>query len=182
MKIFYVHGWGSKFDPESVKVKHLSTIGEVHGIDVPWYKGFDYCMTLLGEAILDYKPDLLVGTSMGGYAVSHLSGFNIPFVAINPSISPSKTLMNRIGEGIDYVGNPYLLTAKQVSLFPDFKTDGHGLLLVALDDEVIDASETINKYKNKYEMITYRNGGHRFTNLKSILPDILAFYDRSLYL
>lgn len=182
MKIFYVHGWGSKFDPESVKVKHLSTIGEVRGIDVPWYKGFDHCITLLGDAILDYKPDLLVGTSMGGYAVSHLSGFGVPFVAINPAISPSKTLMNRVGEGIDYSGNPYSLTAKQVSLFPDFKTDGYGLLLVTLDDEVLDASETINKYMYKYQMKTYRNGGHRFTNLESALPDISAFYERSLYI
>ena len=32
MKIMYLHGYGSKFDPESAKIQALMKLGEVSGL------------------------------------------------------------------------------------------------------------------------------------------------------
>jgi len=177
IKIFYVHGWGSEFDPNSDKVRALGEIGEVHGVTVPWAEGHNRVFEQLTEEILAYQPDLLVGTSMGGYGVSHLgSELGIPFVAINPAIRPHETLMERVGVGTDYYGREYELTWQTVAAFPEFATGGCGLVLVAMDDNVIDAQETINSYSDHYDCRAFENGGHRFENLREALPLITEHY------
>lgn len=178
IKVFYVHGWGSEFDPTSDKVRALSELGEVHGITVSWTDGHRRVFDRLAEEISAYQPDLLVGTSMGGYGVSHLgSEFGIPFVAINPAIRPNETLMSRVGVGTDYYGREYELTWQTVSAFPEFATGGCGLVLVAMNDDVIDAQETINSYSEHYDVRAYETGGHRFTNLSEAIAEIRRFYD-----
>lgn len=178
IKIFYVHGWGSRFDPTSDKVRALSELGEVHGITVTWADGHRRVFDQLTEEISAYQPDLLVGTSMGGYGVNHLgTELGIPFVAINPAIRPAETLMRRVGEGTDYYGNDYQLTAETVAQFPDFVVGGYGLVLVAMDDDVIDAQETINRYAEHYDIRTYKTGGHRFTNLAETIVEVRQFYN-----
>ena len=178
IKIFYVHGWGSEFDPTSDKVRALSELGHVHGITVPWADGHRAVFDRLAEEITEYQPDLLVGTSMGGYGVNHLgTELGIPFVAINPAIRPHETLMRRVGEGTDYYGNNYQLTAETVAQFPEFVVGGYGLVLVAMDDDVIDAQETINRYNDHYDIRTYETGGHRFTNLAEAIVEIRQFYN-----
>ena len=178
IKVFYVHGWGSEFDPTSDKVRALSALGEVHGITVSWADGHRRVFDRLAEEITAYQPDLLVGTSMGGYGVSHLGAeFGIPFVAINPAIRPHETLMERVGTGTDYYGREYELTWQTVCAFPDFATGGCGLVLVAMDDDVIDAQETINSYSEHYDVRAYETGGHRFTNLSEAIVDIRRHYE-----
>ena len=59
IKIFYVHGWGSEFDPTSDKVRALSEIGEVHGITVTWADGHRHVFDQLTEEISVYQPCLL---------------------------------------------------------------------------------------------------------------------------
>ena len=177
IKIFYVHGWGSEFDPTSDKIRALSEIGEVHGITVTWVDGHRRVFDQLTEEISVYQPDLLVGTSMGGYGVSHLgTELGIPFVAINPAIRPHETLMSRVGVGIDYYGREYELTWQTVSAFPEFADGGCGLILLAMDDDVIDARETINSYSNHYDCRIFETGGHRFERLREALPLITQFY------
>lgn len=177
IKIFYVHGWGSEFDPTSDKIRALSEIGEVHGITVTWADGHRHVFDQLTEEISVYQPDLLVGTSMGGYGVSHLgTELGIPFVAINPAIRPHETLMSRVGVGIDYYGREYELTWQTVSAFPEFADGGCGLILLAMDDDVIDARETINSYSNHYDCRIFETGGHRFERLREALPLITQFY------
>jgi predicted esterase YcpF (UPF0227 family) len=178
IKIFYVHGWGSKFDPTSDKVQALSELGEVHGITVTWADGHQRVFDQLTEEISAYQPDLLVGTSMGGYGVSHLgTELGIPFVAINPAIRPHETLMDRVGTGTDYYGREYELTWQTVSAFPEFAVGGYGLVLVAMDDDVINAQETINRYAEHYDCRVYETGGHRFTNLTEAIVEIRTFYN-----
>jgi len=177
IKVFYVHGWGSEFDPTSDKVSALSELGEVHGVTVNWADGHRRVFDQLTEEIRTYQPDLLVGTSMGGYGVSHLgTELGIPFVAINPAIRPYETLMDRVGVGTDYYGREYELTWQTVSAFPEFATGGCGLVLLAMDDDVIDARETINSYSNHYDCRIFETGGHRFELLREALPLITKFY------
>lgn len=183
MNILYLHGFGSLFDPESEKVQTLKKLGDVYGSDIDWTLPPQKALARSSVIILECRIDLIVGTSMGGWGAAVLGEkFNIPFIAINPAIEPQNTLKRHLGTGIDYHGKPYTLTEQVVNQYYSFIPDGYGLLLVALDDEVIDPSLTINKYSSKYPMTTYRTGGHRFSNLELALPEISAFYDRSLYL
>lgn len=60
IKIFYVHGWGSEFDPTSDKVLALAELGEVYGITVNWADGHRRVFDQLAEEIGAYQPTFLL--------------------------------------------------------------------------------------------------------------------------
>jgi len=66
VKIMYIHGYGSFYDQSSDKVKSLMAIGDVCGVTIDYSNSIEHITTMLESAIIDMKPDLLVGTSMGG--------------------------------------------------------------------------------------------------------------------
>ena len=85
MNILYIHGFGSKYDPEHEKIKTLESIGTVFGVDVDYTRGFRSCFETIMDVFLTGSVDLVVGTSMGGYMASHVGAESgTPFVAINP--------------------------------------------------------------------------------------------------
>ena len=49
MRTLYVHGFGSRFDPENPKLKALSELGEVVGVDVDYCEGFKHVLTTLAD-------------------------------------------------------------------------------------------------------------------------------------
>ena len=95
MKILYLHGFASAVKKSSKKYDELRKIGEVVPFAPDYCQGFDQVMadTLAFAAAGDIQ--VIVGTSMGGYTASHIAAqLKVPFVAINPSITPSQTLKN----------------------------------------------------------------------------------------
>ena len=177
MNILYVHGFGSSFDPNSEKVQLLGTIGEIHGINIDWTDSPSDVLRSISEVILEKQIDLVVGTSMGGWAAANVgTEHGIPFVSINPAVNPSSSLLRHVGDGIDYLGRTYSLSEKTVAEYEPLRTGGCGLVLLAIDDDVIDPRETINNYSNHYDCRIFETGGHRFERLREALPLITEFY------
>lgn len=180
--ILYIHGFGSSFDPTSNKVEALKSIGNIIGIDIDWTERPSTILETVGTFILKNNIDLIVGTSMGGWAASHLgSNYGIPFVSINPAVNPAMSLSRHIGEGIDWEGRPFVLTEEAVSEYTPLKTGGCGLILLDLADDVIDARNTINIYSEHYHCVEFKGGSHRFEHIKESLAMIKDFYEESGY-
>lgn len=171
MKIVYFHGFGSKFDPESNKIKALTDAGHnVVGVDIDYYNAnfFDTALSFT----LQEQPDIVMGTSLGGWLSSHIAAkCNLAFVALNPSIRPSISMRKYIGTGVDYAGNNYNLTDEHISTFVDFYTvlDGTaGVVFLESNDEVIDPLETEKTLSDRYEVIMIQGGSHRFEHIDEV--------------
>lgn len=178
MKILYVHGFGSKFDPNNEKVVALSKLGEVVGVDVDYTLGsFAATRTVLTAAV-DHKVDMIVGTSMGGYMAAKVgAACGVPFVAINPAIAPAHTLQKYIGEGVDHTGRSYYLSKETAASYPDMVTTGAGLVLLDMDDEVLDSQLTMRYLDSAFKIATFGGGNHRFAHMDEALSLIEAHYN-----
>lgn len=167
MKILYVHGFGSCFDPTGPKVKELSALGEVVGVNVDYERGADEVLRLVSEAVMALHIDLIVGTSMGGWAAA-VSGckFGLPFVAINPVCDPVRVLH---GFGVEKEA------AETFFAFPSHN-DCAGLVLLDQGDELLDSLETEENLKDSYEVISFKGGSHRFDHMREACPAIEQFY------
>ena len=166
MNILYIHGFGSKFDAASDKIIELSKLGNVDGIDIDYTKSFNENRAMVISYILKTTPDVVVGTSMGGYMAAAIgSATGIPFVSINPAISPKTSLTKYVGTNTTYFGETYTLLQTTVDEYPNIATDGCGLVLLDMDDEVISADETANALRSVYDIIKFDGGNHRFTHM-----------------
>lgn len=177
LNILYVHGFGSKFDHGSDKVRALTQLGTVHGVDVDYTQGPSIVLQQAKQIVSDKHIDLLVGTSMGGWCVSEIgSSLGIPFVAINPCIHPRVMLQKYIGKNTDHYGRSYVFTAETCWSYTDFSLDGCGLILLDRGDEVIDANATAVLLTDRYRVHVFDGGNHRFEHIAESLELIDSFY------
>ncbi len=174
MKILYLHGFASAVKKSSKKYDELSKIGEVVPFAPDYCQGFDQVMkdTLVFAAAGNIQG--IVGTSMGGYTASHIAAqLKVPFVAINPSITPSQTLKKYIGKHQNYDGSSYELKLAHVGSYPDFNTTARGLIIVSALDEVIPAKDTQAFAKEKQlPIISCNYGDHRFEDISPLIEQI----------
>lgn len=175
MNILYIHGFGSQYDPKSDKVVALSALGHVDGVNLDYTSPIENTKQIIKDAIVEKDIDLLIGTSMGGH-MSYLMGnkYSIPYVMINPAIDPATSLQKYIGTGVDYYERSYTMNAdhcSQYNTLSNAKETAPGLLLLDMDDDVIDANETYELFKdNKSVSInTWKNGSHRFDHIEESL-------------
>ncbi|SDT96814.1 YqiA/YcfP family alpha/beta fold hydrolase [Halopseudomonas salegens] len=178
MNIHYLHGFASAFDPDSAKLQTLGKLGPVSG------QAIDYTLPTgqLIDNALEQGPwdrvELIAGTSMGGWLAAVLgTRLGIPFVAINPSVQPQRTLGKYIGPGVDFQNQPYELTAAAVDSYFNLPTGGQGLILLDEGDEVIDAQATRAALQDHYPVICFPGGNHRFAHMEAALPKIQAFLE-----
>jgi predicted esterase YcpF (UPF0227 family) len=85
MKIFFLHGLESTH--QSSKVDHMRALGHnVHAEYMDYRNVLDiYAKTL--NSIIDFNPDLIVGSSMGGYFAYHLgTHFSTNLLLLNPAL------------------------------------------------------------------------------------------------
>ena len=169
MKILYVHGYGSNYDPTNEKVVSLATMGDVFGITIDYTDGYDTVYKNVQQAVYDNDIDLIVGTSMGGYMSANIgAALGIPFVAINPAIEPSVSLQQIIGEHTTYSGKEVNLTKEAVQSLPYISLDGFGLVLLDSADDVIDPYITEDVMK-KNNVVMFDGGSHRFSHIDESL-------------
>jgi predicted esterase YcpF (UPF0227 family) len=174
----YIHGFGSKYDPESNKIKSLNKIFNVHGITLDYTKSYNSIIKELKEFNSKVLADIIIGTSLGGFYANQLGVLiKEPFVSINPSIEPKITLKKYIGKGIDYNNKPYELNESTVNEYPEFINSAYGLILLDKDDDVIDPNRTIELYKDTYRIVSFNGGSHRFEHIEESLNPILKFYE-----
>lgn len=181
MNILYIHGFGSRFDRSSEKIATLSQLGPVAGVNLDWSAPAQQNIDDIAFAMkLNESIDLLVGTSMGGWGAATVGAlYGIPFVAINPAVSPQDVLRQRIGEGNDYEGRPYTLTEETLSTYKALSGEGYGLILLDEGDEVIPARPTFYALKEYHDINMFEGGSHRFDHMQDALPIIREFCNKA---
>lgn len=169
IKAVYIHGFGSSYDMHSEKIVELSTIADVYGISVDWSCPNDALNEIL-EFAKKIRPDVVIGTSLGGWAASHIAkSICVPFVAINPCHEPSKMLKKYLGTHIDHLGREFTLQESDITYLEDLYEDGRGLILLDMGDDVIDSKTTLYKYIKTYDVHSFKGGSHRFKHMKESL-------------
>lgn len=177
IKVFYLHGFGSNFDPDSEKARALAALGPVAGVDIDYTKDPAELLHLAGDAVAQAAPGLLVGTSMGGWLSSHLgTALGLPFVAVNPALNPANSLRKYLGEFVDYTGVKRVAEEALIARFEPFKLGGRGLVLLDEGDEVIDYRRTVEALSDHFPIKVFPGGNHRFAHMEEALADIRDFY------
>lgn len=184
MNILYIHGFGSAYNPDHPKIKELTALGEVYGVDVDYTKGHEHVFNKVYDTVTneltDASTDLVIGTSMGGYMAAAIgSSLDIPFVAMNPVIEPKLSLLQWVGTFINYNRDEKHLSRSIVAMYPSISKKGNGLILLDLADEILPARETEDELKDVFQVETFAGGGHRFTHTKQSIPIIKEFIENT---
>jgi len=176
MKILYVHGFGSRFDPEHEKVKQLEQLGKVYGVDVEFCKGYENVFKTVSWSVEEHEIDLIIGTSMGGYIAAFVSEkYDIPFVAFNPITQPSKTLERWLGSFTDREGRDHYLSDNIVEKYPDMSMEGNGIVISEMGDDIVSAHKTESIVEDSYEFHKFTGGSHCFDHIEKAVPLIQNF-------
>jgi predicted esterase YcpF (UPF0227 family) len=170
LKIYYLHGFASRFDTTSEKLKALAGLGPVYGHDIDYTSGSEDVIEVGLDKLMQVNPDLLVGTSMGGWLAGILGAESgLPFVAINPVTDPAYTLKSRIGQGVDHQGQAYQLTDDVVTGYYPFTRYGSGIVLLDQGDELIPWTDTITALGDYFPVYSFEGGSHRFEHMEEAL-------------
>jgi len=175
--ILYCHGFASNFDPGKPKIKALERIAPVRGVTVNHARDPFEAFNAYLDALKGAEDPLIVGTSLGGFFAAWVgSELNLPFVAINPAIRPSRSLRAYLGEGVTHFGAPFLLTEAVVDVYRDltFRTDGPGRVVLDMGDEVISSRETLNEVCDQVPTLTFPGGSHRFEHMDALVAHLLG--------
>ena len=98
-RIYYCHGFASHFDSNKDKIRALSAVTIVDGNTVDYTLPPHKVFESFQKAMAIRKDYLVVGTSMGGFFAAWLgTELGLPYVAINPAVTPSHSLRKHIGE------------------------------------------------------------------------------------
>lgn len=176
-RILYCHGFASHFDPDKDKPRGLATLAPVDGVTVDYTRMPTAVFDAFAAAMTAPRNTLIVGTSMGGFFAAWLgSALGLPFVAINPAITPAVTLQRHVGAGQTHFGAPFVLSQAVVDAYADlpFRLDGAGTIVLDRGDAVIDAQATRAAVGDRLPVIAFPGGSHRFDHLPDLLPIIAA--------
>jgi predicted esterase YcpF (UPF0227 family) len=179
-QIMYCHGFASNFEPRKDKVKALSMLAPVQGVTIDYTCPPEKIFEAFAAELQGSTRTLIVGTSMGGFFATWLgSVFNLPFISINPAVSPATSLQKYIGRGQTHFGTPYDLKREVVQSYQDipFRLDGPGEIVLDLGDEVIDAQETQAVVSNRLPITTFEGGSHRFDHMSELLVMLAEKFD-----
>lgn len=178
MKIIYLHGFNSAFDPSSSKVFALSELGEVTGINYDSFSTYDEIFEYLSEEIETTTDTLIVGASLGGFwAATMGKHFHVPSVIINPCHNPFDMMKKFVGETyLNYVTGKLKHFDKDVPpSYKDHELLGYDesfmykpLVLIDADDEIIDSSET-EEILRGFKINVFEEGSHRFLHMNESL-------------
>lgn len=178
--IVYLHGFNSAFSPDNEKVRALSTLGRVVGVNYNSCDTYDNIYRSLHKALSHYDRDelLLVGTSLGGFwAAEMASALSCFSVIINPCYAPGKMLEKYIGPQVNHVTKQKRTFTEEAVLSYGFRTIHtaayHYLPLVLLDmeDEVIDSTKSLEIFQT-FPIQYWKGGSHRFDHIQEALPHI----------
>jgi len=127
---------------------------------------------------VDVKPKFFIGTSLGAFYASKLAEhyddtFAASPIMLNPCHNPFEILAGALGEqqnfatGESFRFEQHALDSYRDVPFIDFGKNIPRVVLLNMDDELIDATETKRLYERKLKIISFAHGGHRFKNISS---------------
>ena len=183
MIFIYLHGFNSKGNPESDKLKELSKLGSIITLDYDSFATYDSILDDLGKKFKKTIHDnidndiAVAGTSLGGFWAATLGNeYQFPTILINPSISPKKTLKRHVGVTYqNYVsGETRMLSMDVPASYPDIPKSPLYLILLDDGDDVINPVET-EAYFTENRVIKFEGGSHRFEHMAESLPHIQSY-------
>jgi predicted esterase YcpF (UPF0227 family) len=182
VKILYLHGFGSKYDPTQLKIVELRELGTVIGETIDYTRDPYDNIRHVSDICAFEQVDLIVGTSMGGWLANQVGELcGIHYVTLNPALFPSVTLQSHIGEGTKFDGTKFYLSQETVDNYPSwrFTDSGFGLTLLQEGDEFFNAKESYELLLPYQLTNLYEGGSHRFDNLYKYIPTIELFYEKT---
>jgi predicted esterase YcpF (UPF0227 family) len=145
-KVLYLHGLESSNSCEKVQFLERQCIALAPAID---YRRDDI-EEFLFDIVENFHPDLIVGSSMGGYVGLMLANYyGVNVIAFNPAIH-SRSIEPKLDR----------LEAKQVNI------NVQPIIVLGLQDTVIDPKETVNLLDASELEVTYETYaylGHRIS-------------------
>jgi len=176
VKILYLHGLGSS--GESGTAQGLTELG--YDVISPTYRP-EFEKASLDNLVQKESPDLIIGTSMGGYYALKLAEYkSVNAIAINPCFNPKQQLklpaINwKTGELINF-------TQEMLEAFaiPEPKRNGKVLVVTGINDDLINPNQQIEYCRqfNLPSLIT--DWGHRVGDIGRLQKIIEDFaYRRS---
>ena len=192
-KILYVHGFGSSGQSGTVeRLRRLMPSAEVVAPDLPIHPA--EAMTLLETLCRDERPDLIIGTSMGGMYAEMLTGYDR--ILFNPAFRIADDILkhNMLGKVTFYSerrdGLREFMMTKQLQAefqevsagcFAAADADGEQERvwgLFGLEDNTVD---TYGLFAARYRHALHFHGGHRMNDsalMHSVLPVVRRIDDR----
>jgi len=181
--ILYLHGFASGPKPNSPKVDLLRALGhEVRCLATQGgYRPEDYLRA--AEAALNRAPapELMVGSSLGGFWARYLgTKHGYPWIGLNPALRPSATLARYQGtlQRFDVESSFHWAAADALAyrVYEDepLEMSVPGLVVVAEDDEVVDAQET-QALALMTELLVLRRGGHELADTQTYADAVAEF-------
>lgn len=121
--VLYIHGFMSGSNSETSKI--LSDL--YSRVIVPEVDGnVKSSLEKINKAIKETKPNIIIGSSLGGYYALLCDSGNIPVLVINPSLFPKETLKKNVGKELTYYSKredgkqTYTLTQEDYDLFGNY--------------------------------------------------------------
>tara|TARA_R110000782_G_scaffold157406_2_gene249655 strand:+ start:6007 stop:6495 length:489 start_codon:yes stop_codon:yes gene_type:complete len=147
-KVLYLHGLESPQGGN--KVDFLSTKCSVHAPEMDYTRGDIF--SFLIKTVENFQPDVIIGSSMGGYAAYVLGGlYQIPVLAFNPALHSRRFNPN----------------------FPKFTSIHHPdnmNIIIGEEDTIIDGSKTLDWIKDHLKDKTVQYKVHRVKTMGHRVP------------
>lgn len=193
-KIMYVHGFMSSAQSGTVaRIREMLPSADVIAYDLPLHP--EEAMTLLREKCEEQKPDLIIGTSMGGMYAEMLYGYDR--ILVNPAFLMGDTMTKHGMLGKQTFQNPrqdgvqdFIVTK---SLVEEYKEITHQCFSGATDEEqphvyglfgdadTAVAAETWGVFREHYRQAISFHGEHRLIDkslIHSVIPVVRWIDDR----
>lgn len=173
-KIFYIHGFGSSVNSETLK-KLQKSFPDAVGLTYDHSEPEASLMSLVAQ-LQQYANDdlIIVASSLGGWYAEKLTGRIIAnYILYNPSTQPEKTLSrHNLSQEILY---------KYKTLNTNVLPVSSRNVIISIDDETIDPVIADNKYRETADM-TYTAGGHRMTpEAMNVIVNKINFLENQLH-
>lgn len=190
--LLYVHGFGSS--GQSGTVSRLRTVlpsARVIAPDLPLHP--EEAMALLHDVCLKEKPQLVLGTSMGGMYAEQLRGFDR--ICVNPAMCIADTMQAHGMTGTQEYQNPRLDGVQQFyvdkTLVKEYRTvserrftgidEAERRRVVGLFGDEDTTVDTYDLFRSHYPQSMHFHGEHRMNDrsfMHSVMPVIRWMDDR----
>jgi hypothetical protein len=191
-KVMYVHGFASSGQSGTVtRIREVLTEAEVIAPDLPIHP--EEAMALLYKICETEKPDLIIGTSMGGMYAEMLHGYDR--ILVNPAMQMGDTMKEHGMIGAQHFQNPrqdgvqdFIVTKALVKEYKDITEKCFADTSDAEQQHVWglfgDADTTVNTYdlfREHYQQAVRFHGEHRMNDgsfMHSVVPVIRWVNDK----
>ena len=191
-KILYVHGFASSGQSGTVtRLREVFPNATVIAPDIPVHP--QEAVELLNKVCAQEKPDLIIGTSMGGMYTEQLRGFDR--ICVNPALEIAETMKAHGMTGTQQFQNPRLDGVQEFyvdkALVKEYRevseqrfeglTDDDRQRVYGLFGDKDDLVDTFGMFAEHYPQAIHFHGEHRMNDhsfMHSVVPVVRWIDDR----